>query len=283
MIRLRVRYLFLPTQLSSTPRSNLISTPLNLGTTNRVSLTGLQGLPSQFNGTTGKVCILTRHLNLIQETIRVPIDKELVPVRAYEIEGEIDSLFNGCILYSSSDEDDPTYTWNGAKELTTDNDEDLEEQDEEWWHNGGLGENSCDLEAVGVDSKSFQTLPNLVKTSGYRYSGKHAVNSTEEGSTSCTGYKVKDKTKYIPRSVPHAILAFDKSTEDNDAMSTTSHIQNQNQPLNESTIQKSTDYHVNYTSEDPFNKIPNMNQPNITNLNYPSGPLHSQLISPTPP
>ncbi|GJZ86869.1 hypothetical protein Tco_0658479 [Tanacetum coccineum] len=57
----------------------------------------------------------------------VPIDKELVPVRVYEIEGEIESLFNGCILDSSSDKDDPTYTWNGAKDLTEENDEDLEE------------------------------------------------------------------------------------------------------------------------------------------------------------
>ncbi|GKB58706.1 cytochrome P450, partial [Tanacetum coccineum] len=112
-----------------------------------------------FNGTTGKVCILTRHLNLIQETIRVPIDKELVPVRAYEIEGEIDSLFNGCILYSSSDEDDPTYTWNGAKELTTDNDEDLEEQDEEWWHNVGT-----DILASTQSTQPRKGLPHALGT-----------------------------------------------------------------------------------------------------------------------
>ncbi|GJZ82872.1 putative ribonuclease H-like domain-containing protein [Tanacetum coccineum] len=71
--------------------------------------------PRQFNRTTGKVCILTRHLNLIHEAIRVPIDKELVPVRVYKIEGKIDSLFNGCILDSTSGEDDPTYTWNRAE------------------------------------------------------------------------------------------------------------------------------------------------------------------------
>ncbi|GJR95801.1 cysteine-rich receptor-like protein kinase [Tanacetum coccineum] len=230
-------------KLSSTPRSNLTSTPSNLRTMNH------------FNRTSGKVCILTRHLNLIHETICVPIDKELVPVIVYEIEGEADSLFNGCILDSSSDEDDPTYTWNGADDLTKNNDyddddDDIEEEEEEWCHNGGLGENSSDLEAVQVNSKSFQTLPNLVKTSGYRSSGKHTANSTEEGSTSCTGYKVKDKTKDIPRSASHAILVFDKCTSDNnEAMSTTSPVQNQNPPLNESTTGKSTDYPINYSSK----------------------------------
>ncbi|GKD08176.1 RNA-directed DNA polymerase, eukaryota, reverse transcriptase zinc-binding domain protein, partial [Tanacetum coccineum] len=165
--------------------------------------------PRQFNRTTGKVCILTRHLNLIHETICVPIDKELVPVRVYEIEGESDSLFNGCILDSSSDEDDPTYTWNGADDLTENNDDD------------------------GDDISS----------------GKHTANSTEEGSTSCTGYKVKDKTKDIPRSASHVVLVFEKCTSDNnDEMSTTSPVQNQNPPLNESTTGKSTDYPINYSS-----------------------------------
>nr|GEY24925.1 hypothetical protein [Tanacetum cinerariifolium] len=74
--------------------------------------------------------------------------------------------------------------------------------------------------ANGKRGKAQQSQsPVTVKkaANGYTSSGKHTVNSTKEGSISCTGYKVKDKTKYIPRSVPHAVLVFEKSTSDNDS------------------------------------------------------------------
>ncbi|GKB31558.1 hypothetical protein Tco_0870959, partial [Tanacetum coccineum] len=60
---------------------------------------------------------------------------------------------------SSSDEDDPTYTWNGAKDLTEDNDEDLEEQDEEGWHNVGT-----DIIASTQSTQPRKGLPHALGT-----------------------------------------------------------------------------------------------------------------------
>ncbi|GKA85062.1 hypothetical protein Tco_0806716 [Tanacetum coccineum] len=63
----------------------------------------------QFNHITGKVCILTTHLELIHTTSYVQAGKNLTPVRIRETDGDIDSLFNGYSFDSSSDEDDTVF------------------------------------------------------------------------------------------------------------------------------------------------------------------------------
>nr|GEY35359.1 outer envelope pore protein 16-2, chloroplastic-like [Tanacetum cinerariifolium] len=52
----------------------------------------------QFNRSRGKVCVLTTQMNFIKETVHAPIGSESIPVRVSEIDGEIDSLFNGYTL-----------------------------------------------------------------------------------------------------------------------------------------------------------------------------------------
>ncbi|PWA63175.1 cytochrome P450 [Artemisia annua] len=51
--------------------------------------------PRQFNRTVGRVCILTKHLELIHKTSYVPFGSDLIPIRVSETEGEIDTLFKG--------------------------------------------------------------------------------------------------------------------------------------------------------------------------------------------
>ncbi|GJZ80125.1 putative RNA-directed DNA polymerase, eukaryota, reverse transcriptase zinc-binding domain protein [Tanacetum coccineum] len=59
----------------------------------------------QFNRSAGKVCILTDHLEFIMDTMKIPIENEIIIVRVSKVEGEIDTLFNGYVLDSSSDDD----------------------------------------------------------------------------------------------------------------------------------------------------------------------------------
>ncbi|GKF06618.1 hypothetical protein Tco_0037286 [Tanacetum coccineum] len=59
----------------------------------------------QFNRSAGKVCILIDHLEFIMDTMQIPIENEIITVRVSEVEGEIDTLFNGYVLDSSSDDD----------------------------------------------------------------------------------------------------------------------------------------------------------------------------------
>ncbi|GKG61717.1 hypothetical protein Tco_0621426, partial [Tanacetum coccineum] len=49
----------------------------------------------------GKVCVLTKLPNFIHETIYVPIDNEVLPIPDTEIDGEVDSFFNGYACESS--------------------------------------------------------------------------------------------------------------------------------------------------------------------------------------
>nr|GEV60261.1 cytochrome P450 [Tanacetum cinerariifolium] len=65
--------------------------------------------PRQFNRTIGIVCILTSYLEIIQSTSYVPVDNDLIPIRIRESDGDIDSLFNGYYLDSSSDDEDANY------------------------------------------------------------------------------------------------------------------------------------------------------------------------------
>ncbi|PWA49836.1 hypothetical protein CTI12_AA434350 [Artemisia annua] len=67
----------------------------------------------QFDRSTRKVCILTKHTNLILETIQVSIGNEIFPIRVMEIEGEIASFFNGYTLESSDDDNTTIGDLNG--------------------------------------------------------------------------------------------------------------------------------------------------------------------------
>ncbi|GKA68456.1 cytochrome P450 [Tanacetum coccineum] len=94
--------------------------------------------PRQFNRTTGKVCILSKHLELIHTTCHVPYGKDIIPIRIFETEGEIDLLFNGYVLDSSSDEDDnpkgETEGVNlrgGGEDWTDDDDEDADNSEQD--------------------------------------------------------------------------------------------------------------------------------------------------------
>nr|GEZ73825.1 hypothetical protein [Tanacetum cinerariifolium] len=60
----------------------------------------------QFNRTTGKVCILTDKLDFIPEIILVLVNKETILVRVFKTNKDIDSLFNGYLFDSSSNEEE---------------------------------------------------------------------------------------------------------------------------------------------------------------------------------
>ncbi|GJY05061.1 hypothetical protein Tco_0371001, partial [Tanacetum coccineum] len=87
--------------------------------------------PRQFNRTTGRVCILTKHLKLIHTTSYVPVDGSLILVRILEFDGDIDSLFNGYTIDSSSREEDDDEVDEDATDEDNDNDseDELEEED----------------------------------------------------------------------------------------------------------------------------------------------------------
>ncbi|GJV82334.1 NRT1/ PTR family 1.1-like protein [Tanacetum coccineum] len=82
----------------------------------------------QFNRTTGKVCILTNHLDFIRETVTIPVNKEVISVHVHETEGDIDLLFNGYLFDSSSDEEDNTVIGDNNNEENLAN-EDNDERD----------------------------------------------------------------------------------------------------------------------------------------------------------
>ncbi|GJY14723.1 hypothetical protein Tco_0385145 [Tanacetum coccineum] len=83
--------------------------------------------PRQFNRSTGRVCILTTHLELIYSTSYVPVDNVLISIRIRETDGDIDSLFNGYYLDSSSKEDDDQ----SDNDMAGDNLENVNKEDED--------------------------------------------------------------------------------------------------------------------------------------------------------
>jgi hypothetical protein len=175
----------------------------------------------QFNRSTGKVCILTNRLDIIQETATIPVDNEHIVVRVYEIDEDIDSLFNGYHCESSSDDDDDDKSVDDGREnnLNTSDEEDEhidsddestqsrkdDEGNDDYQHvedcNGKreaddfLGEDS----SVGANSKNMSDInPNMVRASGFNDSGKYAGTHIEEGSMSATGHGVNDTNKNNP-------------------------------------------------------------------------------------
>ncbi|GKC84284.1 hypothetical protein Tco_1140001, partial [Tanacetum coccineum] len=91
-------------------------------------------LHTQETEDTGKVCILTNHLDIIRETVSIPVDNEHILVRVYEFDEDIDSLFNGYLCESSSDDDDDDKSVNDDKENnlnTSGEDDELSGSDDE--------------------------------------------------------------------------------------------------------------------------------------------------------
>ncbi|PWA42252.1 wall-associated receptor kinase [Artemisia annua] len=128
----------------------------------------------QFNRTFGKVCILTKHQDFIKETVSIPLKKELLSIRVHETEGEIESLFNGYLYDSSSDEED---------DESSDNDSRVDSNDS--------------INGTNSNSNTNKN-PNMEKTKVYEESAFHADNLIDEGSTSCIGHGVNDCMENIP-------------------------------------------------------------------------------------
>nr|GEW27256.1 transposon TX1 uncharacterized [Tanacetum cinerariifolium] len=59
----------------------------------------------KFNLTYGKVCFLTDRLNFIKEFLTIPFKKEYLSVRVEEVEGDIDTLFNGYVFSTNSEDE----------------------------------------------------------------------------------------------------------------------------------------------------------------------------------
>ncbi|GKD91710.1 hypothetical protein Tco_1367217 [Tanacetum coccineum] len=64
----------------------------------------------QFNMSHGKVCILSDRIEFIKETIHIPFGKEIISVRVEEYKGDTDSLFNGYVFDSISEDDESLRT-----------------------------------------------------------------------------------------------------------------------------------------------------------------------------
>ncbi|GJZ10664.1 hypothetical protein Tco_0545423 [Tanacetum coccineum] len=60
----------------------------------------------QFNLTFGKVCVFLDKMDLINDTLKIPFNKEMISVWVAEFKGDTDTIFNVYTLASSSDEED---------------------------------------------------------------------------------------------------------------------------------------------------------------------------------
>ncbi|GJX24744.1 hypothetical protein Tco_0231040 [Tanacetum coccineum] len=189
----------------------------------------------QFNRTTGRVCILTDKLDFIRETVLVPVNKEIIPVRVFETDEDVDSLINGYHFDSSSDEED--YSNNGDNEQGDDNYFEHGENSEgddaihsEYQHEGIHGDD-CKGDFSGEESHvaSHSNVasginPNMEKENRYNSPIIHTVGQIEEGLTSKDTHGVKDipiadsqvRSSHVPAFCPtEPTLPFSVSTSYN--------------------------------------------------------------------
>nr|GFB41042.1 cytochrome P450 [Tanacetum cinerariifolium] len=96
----------------------------------------------QFNRSLGKVCILTNHVDFIKEMIDAPIGNESLPIRISEVEGEIDSLFNGYTLTAYIFYDSGNDNYDGCNNANEDSDDDSSENKPDVAHELGTDVNS---------------------------------------------------------------------------------------------------------------------------------------------
>ncbi|GJS97075.1 cytochrome P450 [Tanacetum coccineum] len=177
--------------------------------------------PRQFNRTTGKVLILTKQLELIHTTSYIPFGKDFIPVRIFETNGEIDSLFNGYSLDSSSDdeeEDAPEMDDNSSVEpLVVGNNEG------EWSDDDKDDPNNEPTLAAGTNSTTNSGGNTFSeKTGKYIPSGVLADTIREVGSTSTHVHKVNDKIQNIlsdsiHTSTPDILVSVSGDTSSNDS------------------------------------------------------------------
>ncbi|GJV25810.1 cytochrome P450 [Tanacetum coccineum] len=158
----------------------------------------------QFNRTLGKVFILTKHHDFIKEAVSIPLKKELLLVRVYETEGEIESIFNGYLYDSSSDKDDDSsdddtgVDSNEYADDVNDKHDSVNEESGENVHHGDACVNAMAAEAnsgensVNGTNSNHNTKknPNREKTKVYQGSAFNADNLIKEGSTSFIGHGV---------------------------------------------------------------------------------------------
>ncbi|GJW53439.1 RNA-directed DNA polymerase, eukaryota [Tanacetum coccineum] len=156
-----------------------LACPLNYGSPNHSRTLGSgddkeECNARQFNRTTGKVCILTKYMGIIRETVTIPTDTEN--------DGEI-SLDDDNSDDKNEDSDDNN---NGE----TQNGEDCDDK---------VVTHDLSGESSSVRINSNNTLPDentkLERVSGFVASGKHTGDHIEEGSTSVTGVNDKNKNK----------------------------------------------------------------------------------------
>ncbi|GJR44088.1 hypothetical protein Tco_1312191 [Tanacetum coccineum] len=142
-------------------------------------------------------------MNFIHETIYVPIDNEVLPIRVTYINGEVDSFFNG-YAFESSDEGNTVIgdfnEWQneGVNEMV-----DTQQSDDENSTDGGDKESSGEFDAVSGenihdtnDVNVTGSFPFKNTTNGFRSPIPDIVGCSEDGSKS-TFAEVKDKDSNI--------------------------------------------------------------------------------------
>ncbi|GKB32197.1 RNA-directed DNA polymerase, eukaryota, reverse transcriptase zinc-binding domain protein [Tanacetum coccineum] len=162
----------------------------------------------QFNRSTGKVYVLTEHLNFIRDSFAVPIDNEIFTIRVTKIKEDIDSFFNGYML-DTSDEDNSTTLGDmfdsqniGADDHATRKyGEDEEDSDEE---NCGSDNNTSKDDEENVNINSSDGIPFLDKPAGIKIPMHPLERYYEDISTSAAPvvndkYHMPDNPDYFGR------------------------------------------------------------------------------------
>ncbi|GJY56796.1 putative RNA-directed DNA polymerase [Tanacetum coccineum] len=152
----------------------------------------------------GKVCILTKLMNFIHETIYVPIDNEVLMIRVTDIDGEVDSFFNGYAFKSSDEGNTVIGDFNGWQNEGVNEMVDTQQSDDENSTDGGDKESSGEFDAVFSENMVHDTndvnvtasFPFKNTTNGFRSPIPDIVGCSEDGSTS-TFAEVKDKDSNI--------------------------------------------------------------------------------------
>ncbi|GJX89547.1 hypothetical protein Tco_0341561 [Tanacetum coccineum] len=138
---------------------------------------------------TGKVCVLTKNPNFIRESIKLPIDKDIFTVRVTEIDGEIDSFFNGYLLNPSDDDNTTLGDLHGWHDDDVNDGENVEfsGKNDNGSDNNTDKEDENDVKVIASDG-----FPNLDKSNGPRIPATSPEAYSDDGSTSAAPV-VKDK------------------------------------------------------------------------------------------
>ncbi|GKC97664.1 hypothetical protein Tco_1167939, partial [Tanacetum coccineum] len=108
-------------------------------------------------------------MDIIKESVFVPVNKELIPIRVYEIDKDVSLLLNGYLMDSSSDEEDSIKgeSCNNENDDEEGNNDDLrdgnKENEDGNQHVETYGGESC----VGTDSNDSDNHPNMENVCGH--------------------------------------------------------------------------------------------------------------------